>query len=88
MIGEIANFRDFRRRLTDYINKAIKGEPVIIKSKDREVVLISMEEYRKLTGDETDYLLATEANRRHLEKGMRQVRERKTEKISIDELLY
>ena len=87
MIGEITNFRDFRNRLTEYINKAVNGQSIIVKSKDREVILLSMKEYRELTGDETSYLLSSESNKKHLLKGIRQIREGQTEKLSIDELL-
>lgn len=87
MIGEIANFRDFRRRLKDYIDKAVKGHTVIVKSRNRSVVMLSLQEYQKLTGDETDYLLASEKNRQHLGEGMEQVDKGDTEKLSIDDLL-
>lgn len=36
--------------------------------------------------NETDYLLSTEANRKHLEEGIRQVAEGKTTPISLDDL--
>jgi ethanolamine ammonia-lyase large subunit len=36
--------------------------------------------------DETEYLMSSEANRKHLEEGMRQVKEGKTTPISIDDL--
>jgi len=87
MIDQIVNFREFRSRLTEYINKAVKGRSIIVKSKDREVVLLGMEEYRELTGDETAYLLSSEANKKHLLEGIDQIRKGKTEKFSIDELL-
>lgn len=73
MIAEIANFRQFRSRLKEYIDKALKGKNIVIKSKDREVILLSMKEYRELTGDETDYLLSSEANKKHLSEGIKQV---------------
>ncbi len=37
-------------------------------------------------GDETHYLLSTEANRKHLEEGMRQAAEGKTTPIAIEDL--
>lgn len=36
--------------------------------------------------DETDYLLSSEANRKHLEEGMRQIAEGKTTPIAIENL--
>ncbi len=87
MIAKIANLRDFRKKLTEYINRAVKGRSIIVKSKDREVVLLSMREYRELTGDETKYLLFSESNREHLLEGIRQIEKGQTEKLSIDELL-
>ena len=87
MIGEIANFRDLRRRLKEYIDKVVDGQTVIVRSKNRSVVMLSLKEYMKLTGDETDYLLATESNRQHLQEGMEQVEEGDTEELSIDDIL-
>ncbi len=86
MVSEIINLRNFRSRISDYINKAMSGENVIIKSKDREVVLISLNDYRKLTGDETDYLFSTDANKRHLLEGMEEIEKGETVKVKIDEL--
>lgn len=86
MISEIANFRDFRSQLSTYINRVLQGENIAIKSKNREVVLISLEEYKELTGDETEYLLSSDANRKHLEEGMEQVRKGQTVKVNLDEL--
>ena len=55
MIAEIANFRNFREKLRHYLDQTLAGNAIAIKSKEREVVLISMEEHRTLTLDETEY---------------------------------
>jgi prevent-host-death family protein len=87
MIGEITNFRDFRTKLKHYIDMAINGQNIIVSSKNRKVVLLSLEEYQELTGDETEYLLSTEANKNHLLEGINQVGQGQTEKFSMDELI-
>ncbi|MEQ9424100.1 MAG: type II toxin-antitoxin system Phd/YefM family antitoxin [Cyclobacteriaceae bacterium] len=86
MVSEIINFREFRSRLSDYINKALNAGAVLVKSKNREVVLISLDEYRQLTGDETDYLLSSKANRKHLEESIQQFDEGKTVKVDLEDL--
>jgi prevent-host-death family protein len=87
MIDQIVNFREFRKKLAEYINKAMEGRSIIIKSKNREVVILSLEEYRDLTGDETAYLLSSKANKKHLLQGIDQVQKGETKKFSLDELL-
>ena len=86
MINEITNFRNFRSHLSGYMDRVLNGENIAVKSKNREVVLISLEEYNELTGDETKYLLSTEANKKHLMEGIRQVEQGETMKVDIDEL--
>ncbi len=86
MISEITNFRNFRQRLSYYLDKVKKEGAVAIKSKDREAVLISMEEYRELTMDETEYLLASEANKKHLMESIQEIREGKGKAIKTEDL--
>ena len=86
MLTKIINLRNFRARLSHYVSQVMKGDNIVINSKGREVVLISLEEYKKLTGDETDYLFSTEANKTHLLKGKEEVEKDRTSKISLDEL--
>ena len=86
MIQEITNFRNFREKLRYYLDQTVSGNAIAIKSKEREVVLISMEEYRNLTMDETDYLLSSEANKKHLMESMQEARDGKGRAIKTDNL--
>ena len=86
MIKEITNFRNFREKLRYYLDQTISGNAIAIKSKEREVVLISMEEYRNLTMDETEYLLSSEANKKHLEESREQAMSGELTAINTEDL--
>ena len=86
MISEITNFRNFRQKLSHYLDKVKTDGAVAIKSKDREAVLISMEKYRELTMDETEYLLSTEANKEHLLRSIQDLRDGKGKAIKTEDL--
>jgi hypothetical protein len=60
--------------------KFIKGIKAIYKSKK---ISITIEEEQ----DTTEYLLSTEANRKHLEKAVKNVKKGKTTKVDIDKYL-
>ena len=66
------SFSDFRRNLAKFLNMAEDDceEIVIHRSKGRKSILISYDEYRSLA--ETAYLLSTPANRKHLEKSLKE----------------
>jgi len=86
MIQEIVNFRNFREKLRYYLDLTVAGKAIAIKSKEREVVLMSMEEYRNLTMDETEYLLSSEANKKHLEESIEEIKQGKGKSIKIEDL--
>ncbi|MCP4457140.1 MAG: prevent-host-death protein [Cytophagales bacterium] len=86
MIQEITNFRNFREKLRYYLDQTVSGKAIAIKSKEREVVLISMEEYRNLTMDDTEYLLSTEANKEHLMESRQEAKEGKLNRIKTEVL--
>ena len=60
------NYSDLRKNLKSYMDRVYQDrEPLIITRKNNEnVVMISITEYNSLV--ETDYLLSSEANARHL----------------------
>ena len=60
------NYSDLRKNLKSYLDQVFKNrEPLIITRKNNEnVVLISINDYNGLV--ETDYLLSSKANARHL----------------------
>lgn len=63
---DAVNYSDLRRHLRDYMQRVYEErEPLIVTRKNNEnVVLMSIDQYNSLV--ETDYLLSTDANARHL----------------------
>jgi antitoxin YefM len=80
------NYSDLRRNLKNYMDRVYEDqETLIVTRKNAEnVVLISVDEYNSLL--ETNYLLSSEANARHLTESLRNARQgRATERHLIDE---
>jgi antitoxin YefM len=65
-------YTDLRQNLKTYMDRVFQDrDPLIVTRKNSEnVVLISVEEYNSLV--ETNYLLSSEANARHLKKSIAQ----------------
>ena len=70
----VVNYSDLRRSLKDYLDAVCRDRQalVVARRNEQHVVMISMDEYRCLA--ETEYLLAEEANARHLRDSLRAAR--------------
>lgn len=70
----VVNYSDLRRSLKDYLDAVCRDRQalVVARRNEQHVVMISMDEYRSLA--ETEYLLAEEANARHLRDSLRAAR--------------
>lgn len=70
----VVNYSDLRRNLKDYLDAVCRDRQalVVARRNEQHVVMISMDEYRSLA--ETEYLLAEEANARHLRDSLRAAR--------------
>lgn len=70
----VVNYTDLRKNLKDYMDAVCRDRQglVVARRNDEHVVMISMDEYRSLA--ETEYLLADEANARHLRESLRAAR--------------
>ena len=68
------NYSDLRKNLKSFMDQVFKNrEPLIITRKNNEnVVMISIDEYNSLV--ETDYLLSSQANARHLTESLESAR--------------
>jgi len=77
---EAVSYTDLRKKLKSYLDHVYQdNDPLIITRKNNEnVVMISMEEYNSLI--ETNYLMANEANAKHLMKSLNQLKTRKLKK--------
>ena len=69
------SYSDFRQNMAKFLNRTEDDceEIIIHRSKGRKTVVISYDEYCSL--QETAYLLSSPANRKHLERSLRQAQE-------------
>jgi antitoxin YefM len=82
---DAVSYSDLRRKLKSYLDRVFAdNDPIIITRKNNEnLVLLSMAEYNSLI--ETNYLMANEANAKHLLKSIRQARTGKIHKRELFE---
>ena len=80
---DAVSYSDLRQNLKTYMDRVFQDhEPLIITRKnDENLVLISIEEYNSLM--ETNYLLSTEANAKHLSASISQYEKGKIEKKEL-----
>jgi len=80
---DAVSYSDLRQNLKNYVDRVFHDhEPLIITRKnDENLVLISIEEYNSLM--ETNYLLSTEANAKHLSASISQYEKGKIEKKEL-----
>ena len=81
---EAVSYSDLRKNLKSYLDHVYQDhDPLIVTRKNNEnVVMISMEEYNSLI--ETNYLMANEANAKHL---MKSINQAKTRKLNVKKLI-
>ncbi len=74
---EAVSYSDLRKNLKSYLDHVYQDhDPLIVTRKNNEnVVMISMDEYNSLI--ETNYLMANEANAKHLMKSIKQASQNK-----------
>jgi antitoxin YefM len=82
---DAVSYSDLRQNLKSYLDKVYAdNDPIIITRKNNEnLVLLSMAEYNSLL--ETNYLMANEANAKHILKSIRQTRTGKVHKHELKE---
>lgn len=74
-------YTDLRKNLARYLDKTEEDreEIVVTRSKGRRSVIVSLDDFTAL--QETAYLLSTPANRKHLERSLREAVAGKTVKF-------
>jgi antitoxin YefM len=82
---DAVSYSDLRQNLKSYLDKVyVNNDPIIItRKKNENLVLLSMAEYNSLI--ETNYLMANEANAKHLLKSIRQARTGRVRKHQLIE---
>lgn len=80
---QAVSYSELRKNLKKYIDDVYSGHyPLVITRKNAEnVVLISLDEFNAL--NETNYLLASKANAKHLKKSIAQYKAGKLKQIKI-----
>ena len=80
------NATEFRNNMKKTLDSVSNDKEIIIvhRANIEDVVLLPISEYNSLI--ETTYLLASENNRNHLAKGIKEVKEGRTTSIDINEL--
>lgn len=83
---EAINITELRKNIKLTLDSVIDDskEIIIHRPNQEDVVLVSLNEYNSLK--ETLFLLSSEKNRKRLEKGIKQVNNKQTTAIAIDEL--
>ena len=83
---QVVNFTEARNNLKTILDNVHRNhEDVIVNRKNGEnVVIVSLEKYNSM--NETDYLLRTPANRRHLAESLRQLESGQSVRVRLDEL--
>lgn len=80
---DAVSYSDLRKNLKKYMDDVYTGHyPLIITRKnDENVVMISLDEFNSL--QETNYLLASDANAKHLKKSIAQHKAGKLKQVKI-----
>ncbi|MEO6328755.1 MAG: type II toxin-antitoxin system Phd/YefM family antitoxin [Ginsengibacter sp.] len=84
---KVLNYSDLRLNLKSSLDSVLDDDtPIIVKRPKGKggIVLVSEESFRSII--ETAHLLSTNANRKHLTKGMLQARSKKLTTIDINNL--
>jgi antitoxin YefM len=82
---EVLNYTEFRKNLTENLNKVTANSEVIVVSrgKGKNVVVMSLDEYNAFK--ETIYLTSTKANRKRLDDAIEEMGKRKYKKHKLIE---
>lgn len=80
---EVLNYTEFRKNLTENLNKVSNDAEVIVVSrgKGKNVVVMSLDEYNAFK--ETIYLTSTKANRKRLDDAMEEMEKGKFKKHKL-----
>ena len=82
----VTTISNFRKDSKKYFDQVIDDQDVLLITRNDGQTIVAMPLAQYTSKKETDYLLANDANRRHLEKGIEQARAGKVTKKTLPEL--
>ncbi len=82
----VANYSDFRKNMKERLDSVVNDADTLIihRPGGKDVVVISLDEYNSIR--ETNYLLSSPANRKHLLEGIKEFDQGKGIKVKKDKL--
>lgn len=82
----VTTISSFRKDSKKYFDQVIDDQDVLLITRNDGQTIVAMPLAQYTSKKETDYLLANEANRLHLEKGIEQARQGQVTNKSLGEL--
>ena len=83
---QVVSYSHLRKNMKSFMDKICDNHEALIvtRKENNNLVILSMEDYNSLT--ETNYLLSSKANAKHLERSFRQIEKGETVTVTLDQL--
>ena len=84
---QVVPYSHLRKNMKSFMDRVCDNHEALIvtRKENNNLVMLSMEDYNSLI--ETNYLLANEANAKHLKRSFKQIKKGETVTVNLDELI-